>query len=97
MRLIDLSTMLRSASVFLLRVRSMTHRCRRGYRGGDIVVALVQTLAGADGWTILPSCSRTGRWRRYHGERAFLENIQEAKMAVEDLARNLATREASSR
>ncbi|SRR6266404_31208 len=25
----------------------------------------------------------TGRWRRYHSERAFLENIQEAKAAVE--------------
>jgi uncharacterized repeat protein (TIGR03809 family) len=25
----------------------------------------------------------TGRWRRYYGERAFLENIQEAKTAVE--------------
>jgi uncharacterized repeat protein (TIGR03809 family) len=36
----------------------------------------------------------TGRWRRYHSERAFLENIQEAKTAVE-VWRNLATREAS--
>ena len=36
----------------------------------------------------------TGRWRRYHSERAFLENIQEAKAAVE-LWRNLLTREAS--
>ena len=36
----------------------------------------------------------TGRWRRYHGERAFLENIQEAKAAVE-LWRSLETREAS--
>ncbi len=25
----------------------------------------------------------SGRWRRYHSERAFLENIQEAKKAVE--------------
>lgn len=25
----------------------------------------------------------TGRWRRYHGERDFLENIREAKAAVE--------------
>lgn len=25
----------------------------------------------------------TGRWRRYHGEREFLENIREAKAAVE--------------
>jgi len=37
----------------------------------------------------------TGRWRRYFSERAFLENIQEAKTAVE-IWRELSTREASS-
>jgi uncharacterized repeat protein (TIGR03809 family) len=36
----------------------------------------------------------TGRWRRYHSERAFLENIQEAKTAVETW-RGLVMREAS--
>ena len=36
----------------------------------------------------------TGRWRRYHTEVAFLENIQEAKNAVETW-RSLVTREAS--
>jgi uncharacterized repeat protein (TIGR03809 family) len=36
----------------------------------------------------------TGRWRRYHSELSFLENIQEAKSAVETW-RKLATREAS--
>src|ERR1700743_3379060 len=36
----------------------------------------------------------TGRWRRYHSETAFLENIREAKAAVETW-RNLLTREAS--
>jgi len=36
----------------------------------------------------------TGRWRRFHSEHAFLENIQEAKAAVETW-RNLLTREAS--
>jgi hypothetical protein len=36
----------------------------------------------------------TGRWRRYHSEVAFLENIQEAKRAVETW-RSLSTREAS--
>jgi uncharacterized repeat protein (TIGR03809 family) len=36
----------------------------------------------------------TGRWRRYHSEHAFLENIQEAKTAVE-IWRDLATRETS--
>lgn len=36
----------------------------------------------------------TGRWRRFHTEHAFLENIREAKDAVE-LWRSLETREAS--
>ncbi len=36
----------------------------------------------------------TGRWRRYHSEVAFLENIQEAKSAVETW-RSLSMREAS--
>ena len=36
----------------------------------------------------------TGRWRRYHSELAFLENIQEAKTAVETW-RGLSRREAS--
>ena len=36
----------------------------------------------------------TGRWRRFHSELAFLENIQEAKAAVETW-RNLSMREAS--
>ncbi|MES2195672.1 MAG: TIGR03809 family protein [Pseudomonadota bacterium] len=36
----------------------------------------------------------TGRWRRYHTELAFLENIQEAKTAVETW-RSLSMREAS--
>jgi uncharacterized repeat protein (TIGR03809 family) len=36
----------------------------------------------------------TGRWRRFHTERAFLENIREAKAAVETW-RDLLTREAS--
>ena len=36
----------------------------------------------------------TGRWRRYHSELAFLENIREARAAV-DIWRELLTREAS--
>jgi uncharacterized repeat protein (TIGR03809 family) len=36
----------------------------------------------------------TGRWRRYYSEAAFLENIREAKAAVETW-RNLSRREAS--
>jgi hypothetical protein len=35
----------------------------------------------------------TGRWRRFHGEQAFLENIREAKTAVEAW-RDLLSREA---
>ena len=36
----------------------------------------------------------TGRWRRYHSEQAFLENIREARAAV-DVWRELLSREAS--
>src|SRR5258705_3925674 len=36
----------------------------------------------------------TGRWRRFHSELAFLENIQEAKTAV-GIWRDLSLREAS--
>ena len=36
----------------------------------------------------------TGRWRRFHSEQAFLENIREAKAAVETW-RDLLSREAS--
>lgn len=42
----------------------------------------------------LTELSETGRWRRYHSEGDFLENIQEAKTAVETW-RDLLTREAS--
>jgi len=41
----------------------------------------------------------TGRWRRYHSEIAFLENIREAKTAVEiwrDLSRREANRDNSA-
>ena len=41
----------------------------------------------------------SGRWRRYHSERSFLENIQEAKAAVQiwrDLSRGEAAQEASA-
>ena len=42
----------------------------------------------------LTNLYETGRWRRYHSERAFLENIQEAKAAVQSW-RDLLTREAT--
>ena len=42
----------------------------------------------------LTNLYETGRWRRYHSEHTFLENIQEAKAAVQSW-RDLLTREAS--
>jgi hypothetical protein len=70
----------------------MTHRADVA-RGRD-VVARWCTLA-EQRLEHLTELFETGRWRRYHTEVAFLENIQEAKLAVETW-RNLLTREASS-
>jgi hypothetical protein len=42
----------------------------------------------------LTAMFESGRWRRYYDERAFLENIQEAKLAVERW-RRLSTPEAA--
>lgn len=61
-------------------------------RGRD-VVARWCTLAEAR-LDYLTELFETGRWRRYHSELAFLENIQEAKSAVETW-RDLSVREAS--
>jgi uncharacterized repeat protein (TIGR03809 family) len=69
----------------------MTHRLDVA-RGRD-VVARWCALAEAR-LEHLTELFETGRWRRYHSERAFLENIQEAKAAVETW-RGLLTREAS--
>jgi len=69
----------------------MTHRLDVT-RGRD-VVARWCALAEAR-LEHLTELFETGRWRRYHSEVAFLENIQEAKAAVETW-RELATREAS--
>ena len=69
----------------------MTHRLDVA-RGRDVVArwcALAEQRLD-----YLTELFETGRWRRYHSERAFLENIQEAKTAVETW-RDLATREAS--
>jgi uncharacterized repeat protein (TIGR03809 family) len=69
----------------------MTHRLDVA-RGRDIVArwcALAEQRLEH-----LTELFETGRWRRYHTERAFLENIQEAKAAVE-LWRDLLMREAS--
>ncbi len=46
----------------------------------------------SSGWNHLTELFETGRWRRYHSELAFLENIKEAKAAVE-LWRDLLKRE----
>jgi uncharacterized repeat protein (TIGR03809 family) len=69
----------------------MTHRIDVA-RGRDIV-ARWSSLA-EQRLEYLTELFETGRWRRYHSEAAFLENIQEAKAAVETW-RDLLTREAS--
>jgi len=69
----------------------MTHRLDVA-RGRDIVsrwCALAEQRLDH-----LTELFETGRWRRYHSEQAFLENIQEAKAAVENW-RSLSIREAS--
>jgi uncharacterized repeat protein (TIGR03809 family) len=69
----------------------MTHRADVA-RGRDIVA---RWCAFAEQrLEYLTELFETGRWRRYHTERDFLENIQEAKAAVE-IWRDLVTREAS--
>ena len=82
---------LRLASVFLVADFFMAQRSTAA-RGQDILerwCALAEQRLDH-----LTELFETGRWRRYHSEVAFLENIQEAKTAVETW-RKLATREAS--
>jgi hypothetical protein len=67
----------------------MTHRIDVA-RGRDIVARWC-TLA-EQRLQYLTELFETGRWRRFHSERAFLENIQEAKRAVETW-RDLLSRE----
>src|ERR1700674_6129681 len=69
----------------------MTHRLDVA-RGRDIAGGWC--ALGARRLDHLTELFETGRWRRYHSERAFLENIQEAKAAVETW-RDLSLREAS--
>jgi uncharacterized repeat protein (TIGR03809 family) len=71
----------------------MTHRLDVT-RGRD-VVARWSALA-EQRLEYLTELFETGRWRRFHSELALLENIQEAKTAVE-IWRRLAMREASGR
>jgi hypothetical protein len=69
----------------------MTHRLDVA-RGRDIVARWC-TLA-EQRLEYLTELFQTGRWRRFHNELALLENIQEAKAAVETW-RDLLSREAS--
>jgi uncharacterized repeat protein (TIGR03809 family) len=69
----------------------MTHRADVA-RGRDVVArwcALAEQRL-----EYLTELFETGRWRRYHSELAFLENIREAKTAVE-IWRDLSIREGS--
>jgi uncharacterized repeat protein (TIGR03809 family) len=69
----------------------MTHRLDAA-RGRDLVA---RWCAFAERrLDYLTELFETGRWRRYHTEQAFLENIREAKAAVE-IWRKLSTLEAS--
>jgi uncharacterized repeat protein (TIGR03809 family) len=69
----------------------MTHRADVA-RGRDVVARWCNLAEQRLDY--LTELFETGRWRRFHSERAFLENIQEAKKAVETW-RDLLTREAS--
>ena len=69
----------------------MTHRADVA-RGRDIVARWC-TLA-EQRLEYLTELFETGRWRRFHSELGFLENIQEARTAVETW-RGLLMREAS--
>jgi uncharacterized repeat protein (TIGR03809 family) len=69
----------------------MTHQLDVA-RGRDIVARWC--VLAEQRLEYLTELFETGRWRRYHSELAFLENIQEAKTAVETW-RDLSTREAS--
>jgi uncharacterized repeat protein (TIGR03809 family) len=82
---------LRLASVFLLADFFMAQRpdLARAQEILDRWCALAEQRLDH-----LTELFESGRWRRYHSEVSFLENIQEAKSAVETW-RRIATREAS--
>lgn len=69
----------------------MTHRL--DVAGGRDIVARWCALAERR-LEYLTELFESGRWRRFHSERAFLENIQEAKAAVETW-RDLSSRKES--
>ena len=80
-----------SASVFSLTGWYMTHHTDVA-RGRDVLARWCNLAEQR--LEHLTELFETGRWRRYHSEIAFLENIQEAKSAVETW-RKLSRREAS--
>src|SRR5205085_5729637 len=80
-----------SASVLLLTGNLMTHPTDVA-RGRDIVARWCELAEQR--LEYLTELFETGRWRRFHSEREFLENIQEAKTAVETW-RSLLAREDS--
>jgi len=69
----------------------MTHQ-QEVARGGDIVARWCSLAEQR--LEYLTDLFETGRWRRYHSELAFLQNIQEAKSAVATW-RDLSMRETS--
>ncbi len=66
---------------------------QRNVAGGRDIVARWCTLA-EQRLEYLTELFESGRWRRFHSEHAFLDNIREAKAAVE-IWRDLLSREAS--
>ena len=68
----------------------MTHRVDVA-RGRDIIARWCNLAEQR--LEYLTELFESGRWRRFHTERAFLENIREAKVAVETW-RDLLRREA---
>ena len=85
------SSLLRPRPFFSLRAGFMAHQVDVA-RSRDIVTRW-RDLA-EQRLEYLTELFETGRWRRYHSELAFLENIQEAKNAVETW-RDLSMREDS--
>jgi uncharacterized repeat protein (TIGR03809 family) len=60
----------------------MTHRQQVGPSAADRAIAARWCALAEQRLEHLSEMFETGRWRRYHSELAFLENIQEAKRAV---------------
>jgi len=61
----------------------MTHRQEAGHGAASREIAARWCALAEQRLEHLSEMFETGRWRRYHSELAFLENIQEAKRAVQ--------------